>query len=65
MDELKVPFYTYGNIYDQTDFQAIMDMFSTYDNNKKYKIRDEFEFECKNIKVSSRDEYRARVKYGR
>lgn len=47
MDELKVPFYTYGNIYDQTDFQAIMDMFSTYDNNKKYKIRDEFEFECK------------------
>ena len=47
MDGLKVPFYTYGNIYDQMDFQAIMDMFSTYDNKKKYKIRDEFEFECK------------------
>ncbi|MBS3143822.1 DegT/DnrJ/EryC1/StrS family aminotransferase [Candidatus Woesearchaeota archaeon] len=41
--EFKVPFYTYGNIYDELDIEQIKSLISSYDNKIKYKLRDEFE----------------------
>ena len=43
MEKFRVPFYTYGNIYDELDIEKIKDIISSYDNQIKYKIRDEFE----------------------
>ena len=40
---MKVPFYTYGNIYDELDIEEIKKIISSYDNKIKYKTRDEFE----------------------
>ena len=40
---MKVPFYSYGNIYDEKDIDEIRKMISSYDNRIKYKVRDEFE----------------------
>ena len=40
---MKVPFYTYGNIYDELDIEEIKKIISSYDNKIKYKIRAEFE----------------------
>jgi len=42
----KVPFYTYGNIYDKSDTDRINNLITSYDNTIKYKIRDEFEQKC-------------------
>ena len=46
---MKVPFYSYGNIYDESDIEIIKNLISSYDNKIKYKIRDEFEKNAVNI----------------
>ncbi len=43
MEKFKVPFYSYGNIYDESDIEEIKNIITSYDNTIKYKIRDEFE----------------------
>ena len=57
---MKVPFYTYGNIYDELDVAEVKNLIDSYDNKIKYKVRDKFEREfaeyigCKHaISVSS------------
>lgn len=45
-NNIKVPFYSYGNIYDDSDLEMVKTLISSYDNNIKYKIRDEFEQKC-------------------
>ena len=45
-DDMKVPFYSYGNIYDESDLNMINELITSYDNTIKYKIRDEFEKKC-------------------
>lgn len=46
INEMKVPFYSYGNIYDESDIDMIKNLISSYDNKIKYIIRDEFEKKC-------------------
>ena len=43
INEMKVPFYSYGNIYDESDIDMIKNLISSYDNKIKYIIRDDFE----------------------
>ena len=43
LNNMKVPFYSYGNINDDSDFEMAKTLISSQDNNLKYKIRDDFE----------------------